>query len=143
LAAGDEEQRSVTEHRTGLARPDEDGFAPGPPRWLRPLHAWVHRFPAGATIWKVSVAIIGAVIVLGGLLLIPLPGPGWAIVFVGMAVWATEFRWAHRLLRKAREILQRWTEWVRRQPLGIRLLVGLLGLIALATLAYLTWQLLT
>ena len=33
-----------------------------------------------------------------GILAIPYPGPGWAIVFLGLAILATEFEWAHRLL---------------------------------------------
>ena len=41
-------------------------------------------------------------IVVGGLALVPLPGPGWVIVFIGLAIWASEFEWAQRLLDFAR-----------------------------------------
>ena len=33
-----------------------------------------------------------------GILAIPYPGPGWAIVFLGLGILATEFDWARRLL---------------------------------------------
>jgi len=38
--------------------------------------------------------------VLGGLALVPLPGPGWAIVFVGLGMLALEFKWAENLMEK-------------------------------------------
>lgn len=91
-------------------------------------------------IWRVLIGTLGAVIVLIGLALIPLPGPGWALVFVGVAVWATEFSWAQRLLQYGRRVLRGWTEWVKRRSLVIRLLLGLLGLLVLAGVAWFGWQ---
>jgi uncharacterized protein (TIGR02611 family) len=91
-------------------------------------------------IWKLLIGTIGGIIVVIGLLLIPLPGPGWALVFVGLAVWATEFHWAYRLLRFGRRVLRDWTAWAKRQSLLIRLLLGLLGLLVLAAAAYVGWQ---
>ncbi|WP_405579456.1 TIGR02611 family protein [Streptomyces sp. NBC_01092] len=49
--------------------------------------------------WQVGVFIIGLAIVGAGIVLLPLPGPGWVIIFGGMAVWATEFVWAQLVLR--------------------------------------------
>ena len=112
-----------------------------PPDWIVPMRNWVLRRPAGLLIWRISVAVLGGLIVLGGLLLIPLPGPGWAIVFLGIAVWATEFAWAQRLLRFGRRLLKEWTDWAIRQPLWIRGLLGLAGLALLACLGWLGWQL--
>lgn len=117
-----------------------EAFVPSPPRWLRPLRDRVRRLPGGPILWQVVIGLAGGIVVLGGLLLIPLPGPGWAIVFLGLAIWATEFRWAQGLLRRARQILREWTDWARRQPLFVRGLLGLAGLLVLATLAYLGWQ---
>jgi uncharacterized protein (TIGR02611 family) len=37
-------------------------------------------------------------IVLAGLAMLVFPGPGWAAIFLGLAVLATEYAWAHRLL---------------------------------------------
>jgi uncharacterized protein (TIGR02611 family) len=78
--------------------------------------------------YRVLVAIIGFAIIVTGLALIPLPGPGWLIVFAGLAVLSTEFAWAERLLRFARNKVHGWTEWVLRQPLAVRGLIGLAGL---------------
>jgi uncharacterized protein (TIGR02611 family) len=88
--------------------------------------------------YRVVVAVIGFAIIGTGLALIPLPGPGWLIVFAGLAVLSTEFAWAERLLRYARSKVAGWTEWVIQQPLGVRGLIGLVGLafVAGAVLLY-------
>jgi uncharacterized protein (TIGR02611 family) len=78
--------------------------------------------------YRVVVAIIGFAIIVTGLALIPLPGPGWLIVFGGLAVLSTEFVWAERLLHFARSKVRGWTEWVLRQSLALRALIGLVGL---------------
>lgn len=46
---------------------------------------------------KPLVMMLGTVIILGGIVLLPLPGPGWVIIFFGFAVLATEFAFAERL----------------------------------------------
>lgn len=118
----------------------EQQYQPRPPKWLRPVRDRVRRLPGGAMAWRVLIGAVGTIIVVIGLLLIPLPGPGWALVFVGVAVWATEFAWAYRLLQFGRRVLASWTDWVKRQSLVVRLLLGLVGLLVLAGLAYLGWR---
>lgn len=49
---------------------------------------------------KPLVFIIGWLLVLLGVLLLPLPGPGWGIIFVGFAVLATEFASAKKVRDK-------------------------------------------
>jgi uncharacterized protein (TIGR02611 family) len=129
-----------TQARDGTAAHRIADFEPRPPRWLRPLRDRVRRMPAGPLIWKLAVGLVGAIIIVVGLLLIPLPGPGWAVVFLGLATWSTEFHWAQRLLGRARRIFHRWTEWAKRQNLFVRLLLGLVGLAFLAGMAYLGFR---
>ena len=50
--------------------------------------------------YRVAFTIAAFAITLGGLALIPLPGPGWAIVFVGLGMLALEFKWAENLMEK-------------------------------------------
>lgn len=52
---------------------------------------------------KVFVALIGVTIVLTGIAFFVLPGPGFIIVILGLAVLASEFAWAQGLLDKARD----------------------------------------
>ena len=88
--------------------------------------------------YRVVVAIIGFAIIGTGLALIPLPGPGWLIVFAGLAVLSTEFAWAERLLHYARSKVAGWTDWVIKQSLPVRATIGLVGLafVAGAVLLY-------
>jgi uncharacterized protein (TIGR02611 family) len=90
--------------------------------------AWRRRVrsnPAANRIYRIAVGVVGLLIVVGGLALVPLPGPGWVIVFVGLAVWASEFEWAQRLLHFARERLRMWSEWLKPRPWWVKGLVGL------------------
>ena len=59
------------------------------------------------TVWKAGVFVVGWAVVVVGIVLIPLPGPGWLVVFAGLAILATEFAWARRLLRWAKAQLER------------------------------------
>ncbi|WP_327346899.1 TIGR02611 family protein [Streptomyces europaeiscabiei] len=49
--------------------------------------------------WQVAVFVIGLAVVVAGVIMLPLPGPGWLVIFGGMAIWATEFVWAQLVLR--------------------------------------------
>jgi Putative transmembrane protein (PGPGW) len=49
---------------------------------------------------KLIVAVIGGTVVLLGLALIFLPGPAVVVVPLGLAILATEFAWARRLVRR-------------------------------------------
>ena len=72
---------------------------------------------------KALVGVIGGLVVLVGLVLIPYPGPGWLIVFGGLAILATEFEFANAALRYAREKYDAWVDWLRLQRLFVRLAV--------------------
>ncbi|MCX5383531.1 TIGR02611 family protein [Streptomyces sp. NBC_00083] len=52
--------------------------------------------------WQVGVFVVGLAVVAGGVVMLPLPGPGWLVIFGGMAIWATEFVWAQLVLRWTR-----------------------------------------
>ncbi|MFF8907353.1 TIGR02611 family protein [Streptomyces olivaceoviridis] len=49
--------------------------------------------------WQVGVFVVGLAVVGAGIVMLPLPGPGWVVIFGGMAIWATEFVWAQLVLR--------------------------------------------
>jgi uncharacterized protein (TIGR02611 family) len=74
----------------------------------------------------VVVGVIGVVVLGLGILAIPYPGPGWAVVFVGLAILATEFEWAHRLLKYTRERYDRVMKWFKAQGLWVQALGFLL-----------------
>jgi len=49
------------------------------------------------------VGIVGAALLVAGAVMLVLPGPGLLVIVAGLAVLATEFAWAERWLRRARE----------------------------------------
>lgn len=46
---------------------------------------------------KLVVGVAGGAVVLLGLILIPLPGPGIPVVIAGIMLLSTEFAWAHKV----------------------------------------------
>jgi uncharacterized protein (TIGR02611 family) len=105
------------------------------------LRAIRHRIRAtrtGRLTLKLVIAIIGGLIVAAGIILIPFPGPGWLIVLGGLAVWAVEFQWAQRLLHFTRTQLERWWHWLGRQHILVRILAGLVGLVFVGTVVWLS-----
>lgn len=52
--------------------------------------------------WRVGVFVVGVLFVIAGLIMFVTPGPGWLALLLGLAVLATEFAWAERLLHWAR-----------------------------------------
>jgi len=104
--------------------------------------AWRRRIranPALALPYRIAVLVVGLAITVGGLVLVPLPGPGWLIVFTGVAVLASEFEPAQRLLEWGRDVLRRWTEWVKAQPVLVQ---GVVGLVTAAFVVVVLWGLL-
>lgn len=56
-------------------------------------------------------------------------------MFAGLAILASEFAWAKRVLHYVRGKYDAWTEWLGRQPMLVRIAVlAATGLIVLATL---------
>jgi uncharacterized protein (TIGR02611 family) len=51
--------------------------------------------------------MVGVAIISAGLVMLILPGPGWAAIVVGLAVLATEYVWAERLLARVKQMAQR------------------------------------
>ncbi|MGW4780252.1 TIGR02611 family protein [Streptomyces filamentosus] len=87
--------------------------------------------------WQVGVFIVGLAVIVAGILMLVFPGPGWLVIFGGMAIWATEFVWAQIVLRwtkrKVTEAAQRALDpKVRRRNItltviGLVIIAALLG----------------
>lgn len=52
---------------------------------------------------RVAITIAGSVVVLAGVAMLVLPGPGIVVIIAGLAILATQYVWAERLLKLARE----------------------------------------
>jgi len=86
-------------------------------------------------VYRIVVGVVGLAVLAVGILAIPYPGPGWAIVFIGLGILATEFDWARRLLAYAKERYDKAMDWFHDQHIAIQVLGGIFtALIVAATL---------
>lgn len=82
---------------------------------------------------RVLISVLGGTILLFGIVLLVLPGPAFLVIPLGLAILATEFVWARRWLKRARNMTnkrkakrttkalrqafeRRWENWRRNLP---------------------------
>jgi tellurite resistance protein TerC len=53
---------------------------------------------------RLVVLVIGATVILAGVAMLALPGPGWVAIFAGLGILSAEFVWARIWLRRAKRI---------------------------------------
>ncbi|MEU2387953.1 TIGR02611 family protein [Streptomyces sp. NPDC012461] len=89
-------EATMTADRAGRAEADEEpqeralgSRAPAFIKARRALHVS----------WQVGVFVVGLAVVAAGAAMLVLPGPGWVVIFAGLAIWGTEFAWAQLVLR--------------------------------------------
>jgi uncharacterized protein (TIGR02611 family) len=87
--------------------------------------------PVTDVAWKSVVATIGLTLLAIGLILLVTPGPGWAIIFLGLVVLASEFAWASRLVAPVRVRILKAVSGRKRPRLIWFALVTLIGVVAL------------
>ena len=87
--------------------------------------------------YRIFVGVLGLAVLGVGIAAIPYPGPGWAIVFVGLGILATEFEWARRLLAYAKERYDKVMDWFHRQGRIVQMLGGLFTALIVATTLWL------
>lgn len=52
-----------------------------------------------APLRKTLVLVAGTVVLISGIIMLAIPGPGWATIFLALAIFATEFAIANRAKR--------------------------------------------
>lgn len=58
--------------------------------------------------WRILiVTIIGYAILIIGIIMLPLPGPGTLIILIGLTVLALEFEWAREANKQGHQWLER------------------------------------
>ena len=94
---------------------------------------------------SVLLIFLGAVLAVGSLFLAPLPGPGFATVFLGLAILAGELRPVARFLDWAEVRLRRFARFVRgvwQASVVGKISVVLVSAICVAALLYVAYLLL-
>ncbi|HJR26361.1 MAG TPA: PGPGW domain-containing protein, partial [Acidimicrobiales bacterium] len=56
---------------------------------------------------RMAIFVVGVALLAAGVVMLVLPGPGLLVIIAGLAVLATEFAWAERLLDRAKEQAER------------------------------------
>ena len=80
------------------------------------LPGWLARFlslqwlPDIRWLRRVIVAVIGFTVLLIGVAMIVLPGPALVVIPLGLAILATEFVWARRVLKKGKDYFEKGKE---------------------------------
>lgn len=102
-------QPGVQESTDAAVEPPVDRWA-----WRQRLRARPHT----RITLRIVVGTLGTLLILAGFVTGPIPGPGGVpLVLLGLAVWSSEFRWAHRLMNRFRRVLQQLRRWPRRRKI--------------------------
>ncbi len=82
-----------------------------------------------------AIAVVGFVLVIAGIALLVLPGPGFVVIAAGLAVLSTRFDWAHGPLNFAKARAKQGIKEVRHSRLKAAFaLLAALALIAIGAL---------
>jgi hypothetical protein len=114
------ENAAVDDGRAPADGPPAHGHA-GPRGW----RARLRRTPGGRHFLQLAVFLLGLFFVLLGLALVALPGPlTIPPILLGVWIWSSEFRWADRLLERAKKSARDAWEQARRKPVASALVTG-------------------
>lgn len=67
---------------------------------------------------RLIVLVVGATVVLFGVVLLVIPGPGLLFMVIGFGILATEFYWAQQLLKRLQREVRTAAAKLRSQPGG-------------------------
>ena len=87
---------------------------------------------------KVLIGFAGWIVLLAGTVMIPYPGPGWVVVFIGLSILAKEFQWAQDAHDFAHDRYDHWQRWIVRQPGYIK---AIFWILTAATVVVTVWLL--
>lgn len=92
--------------------------------------------------FRIVFGLAGALVLLGGLVMLVTPGPAFVLIPVGLAMLSMEFVWAERLLDRSLERAQIAQEKAAQTTRTQRILGAVAALLAIAAcvLAVLWWD---
>ncbi|MBC7764793.1 TIGR02611 family protein [Microbacteriaceae bacterium] len=86
---------------------------------------------------RIVVGFAGWLVILVGVVLIPFPGPGWVIVFIGFSILASEFDWAKDVKQWVESKYEAWRRWFMLQRFWIKLAFGILTFLTASIVVWL------
>ena len=93
-------------------------------------------------LYRIGFAIVGAAILIGGVIMLVTPGPAFVLIPIGLAMLSLEFVWAEKLLERSLEQAQIAQAKAAQTTRTQRILVGIATALAVAAcvLALLWWD---
>ena len=145
-----DERDSASEHHGRLHHKefDESRYDESSPNYDPPGPDWLYRWRMRVIgdsrvkqiVWRTFITVIGAVVTLAGVAMLALPGPGWAAIFLGLAILASEYLWARRLLKYTKDRAQGAASTVlAKENRGIT--IGITVVFVLLAAAVISWYL--
>jgi uncharacterized protein (TIGR02611 family) len=73
---------------------------------------------------RIGFAVFGFLVVLAGLAMLVLPGPGLIVIAIGLGILALEFAWAERLLERTVDRMEEAADTVKKASRTQQLLLA-------------------
>jgi uncharacterized protein (TIGR02611 family) len=73
---------------------------------------------------RIGFALLGFLVVLAGVAMLVLPGPGLLVIAVGLGILALEFAWAERLLERTVDRMEDAAETVKKASRAQQILLA-------------------
>jgi len=90
--------------------------------------------------WRSVIFVVGFTVVAIGIFFLLFPGPGWAVIILGLIILASEYAWAQRMLNPVKAYASRLSELVMSQEYRVnRMKVILVSTMIIISLAYAYW----
>jgi uncharacterized protein (TIGR02611 family) len=90
--------------------------------------------------WRGIILIFGLTVVGLGIFFLLFPGPGWAVIFFGLIVLASEYAWAQRMLNPVRQFSSQVARLLVSQEFRAkRSKVILIATVSIVSIAYAYW----
>lgn len=101
-------------------------------RLVTSIETWAHRGPVRAVVVKVGVSVVGPLVIVAGVAMLVLPGPGLVVMALGAALLALEYDWARRVLVSGGRLIDRARRAVIPQDASlVRRVLGVATTVAL------------
>jgi uncharacterized protein (TIGR02611 family) len=88
--------------------------AGGRPPLIERIRARQERHRQRNRVVRAAFAVAGFAVLLLGVVMLFTPGPGWAVIVIGLGMLALEFAWAERLLERVIDQMERAADQVTK-----------------------------
>jgi len=106
-------------------------------RWAEKLAQKRERYEARGRVYRILFLTTGAIVTLGGIAMLVLPGPALVVIPIGLAMLSMQFAWAENVLEKALEQAEKASNQASDLSRGQKIAAGLA--IAAGIAAVIAW----